>query len=89
MKLEAFSELYSYSGRMVERGGNSGLLGAAKWNFDLPPDAARRFVEDMRAYDAEKSTHVREEIAARQAGLRRRPIPQVPWQARPSYSLDG
>ena len=38
-----------------------------KWNFDLPPDAARRFVADMRAYHAEKSGAKREEIAARQA----------------------
>jgi hypothetical protein len=54
---------------MAERSGDSGLLRAAKWNFDLPPDAARRFVEDMRAYHTEKSTHKREEIAAKQAGL--------------------
>ena len=60
---------------MAKRGGDSGLLRAAKWNFDLPPDAARRFVEDMRAFHAEKSTHKREEIAAKQAGLLNEHLP--------------
>jgi hypothetical protein len=50
-------------GAMVD----NGILRAVKWNFDLPPDAARSFVEDMRAYHAEESGAKREEIAARQA----------------------
>ena len=33
---------------------------------ELPPDIARRFVEDMRAYFAEEDGHKRDEIAARQ-----------------------
>jgi hypothetical protein len=34
--------------------------------LDLPPAAARRFVEDMRAYFAETNLIKRDEIAARQ-----------------------
>jgi hypothetical protein len=60
---------------VAERSGDSGLLRAAKWNFDLPPDAARRFVEDMRAYHAEKSSQKREEIAAQQARVLNEHLP--------------
>jgi hypothetical protein len=38
-------------------------------NFDIPPTAARRFVDDMRAYHAEPNAHKRDEIAAGQAWL--------------------
>jgi hypothetical protein len=34
--------------------------------IELPPAVARRFVEDMRAYFAEKNAIKRDEIAARQ-----------------------
>jgi hypothetical protein len=61
---------------MARRSGDSGLLRAMKWNFDLPPDAARRFVDDMRAYHAEKSGAKREEIAARQAWLLNEHLPR-------------
>ena len=44
-------------------------LRIVKWNFDVPPEAARCFVEDMRAYHAEKIGHKRDEIATRQASL--------------------
>lgn len=44
-------------------------LRVVKWNFDVSPEAARSFVEDMCAYHAEKVAHKRDEIAARQASL--------------------
>jgi hypothetical protein len=34
--------------------------------LELPPDVARRFLEDMRAFFAEKNGIKRDEIAARQ-----------------------
>ena len=34
--------------------------------IELPPAVARRFVEDMRAFHAEKNSIKRDEIAARQ-----------------------
>ena len=34
--------------------------------IELPPEVARRFVEDMRAFHAEKNQIKRDEIAARQ-----------------------
>jgi hypothetical protein len=34
--------------------------------LDLPPDVARRFVEDMKAFFAEENALKRDEIAARQ-----------------------
>ena len=34
--------------------------------IELPPKVARRFVEDMRAYFAEKNAIKRDEIAGRQ-----------------------
>jgi hypothetical protein len=34
--------------------------------LELPPDVARRFAEDMRAFFAEKNGVKRDEIAARQ-----------------------
>ena len=34
--------------------------------LELPPDVARRFVEDMRAFFAEPNAIKRDEIAARQ-----------------------
>ena len=34
--------------------------------IELPPEVARRFVEDMRAFHAEKNSIKRDEIAARQ-----------------------
>jgi hypothetical protein len=34
--------------------------------IELPPDVARRFLEDMRAFFAEKNGSKRDEIAARQ-----------------------
>jgi hypothetical protein len=37
--------------------------------IELPPAVARRFVEDMHAYLAEKSAIKRDEIAARQRHL--------------------
>jgi hypothetical protein len=49
--------------------------------IDLPPDVARAFVEDMRAFFAEKSTIKADEIAIRQLlvlneylGRRERPL---------------
>ena len=33
---------------------DSGVLRIVKWNFDVPLEAARSFVDDMRAYHAEK-----------------------------------
>jgi hypothetical protein len=36
-----------------------------EWNFDIPPKAARRFVDDMRAYHGEPNANKRDEIAAR------------------------
>ncbi len=47
----------------------SGVLRMVQWNFDIPPDAARDFVADMRAYHAETDGHQRDRIAARQARL--------------------
>ena len=47
----------------------SGVLRMVRWNFDIPPDAARDFVADMRAYHAETDGHRRDQIAARQARL--------------------
>jgi hypothetical protein len=40
-----------------------------RWNFDIPPEAARDFVADMLAYHAETNGHLRDQIAARQARL--------------------
>jgi hypothetical protein len=37
-----------------------------KPNMNLPPDVARRFVEDMEAFYAEPNAIKRDEIAARQ-----------------------
>jgi hypothetical protein len=54
---------------MARLKGDSGLMRAAKWNFDLSPGAACRFVADMREWQAEKNQHKREEIAARAACL--------------------
>ena len=34
--------------------------------IDLPPEVARRFMEDLRAFFAEKNTIKRDEIAIRQ-----------------------
>ena len=48
---------------------DSGVLRIVKWNFDVPLEAARSFVDDMRAYHAEKIGPKRDEIAARQASL--------------------
>jgi hypothetical protein len=39
--------------------------------IELPPDVARRFVEDMRAYLIEPNGHKRDEIAARQLSILR------------------
>jgi hypothetical protein len=36
--------------------------------LELPPEAARRFFEDMRAFHGERSPIKRDEIAARQLG---------------------
>src|ERR1700730_18668097 len=47
----------------------SGVLRMVRWNFDIPPDAARDFVADMLSYHAEKDGHRRDQIAARQARL--------------------
>lgn len=54
---------------MARLNGDSGLMRVAKWNYDLPPGAARRFVADLRAWHAEKNSHKRDEIAARTAWL--------------------
>lgn len=43
---------------------------------DIPPDAARRFMEDMRAYHAETNAIKRDEIAARQLHALRQYQPQ-------------
>jgi hypothetical protein len=40
-------------------------------DIEIPPDVARRFVEDMLAYFAETSTIKRDEIAARQMSVLR------------------
>jgi hypothetical protein len=57
-------------GKLSTGGGpQSGVLRMVRWNFDIPPDAARDFVADMRAYHAEKDGHQRDQIAARQARL--------------------
>jgi hypothetical protein len=48
---------------------DSGGLRIVKWNFDVPLEAARSFVDDMRAYRSEKIGPKRNEIAARQASL--------------------
>jgi len=37
-----------------------------KLNMELPPEVARRFVEDMEAFHAEPNAIKRDEIAARQ-----------------------
>ena len=37
--------------------------------IELPPEVARSFIKDMRAYFAEKDAIKRDEIAARQAWL--------------------
>ena len=49
--------------------------------IEMPPEVARRFVEDMRAYFAEKNAVKRDEIAIRQLvalneylGRRERPL---------------
>jgi hypothetical protein len=47
----------------------SGVLRMVRWNFDIPPDAARDFVADMLSYHAENDGHRRDQIAARQARL--------------------
>jgi hypothetical protein len=48
-----------------------------KLNMELPPEIARRFVEDMEAFHAEPNAIKRDEIAARQLhalrGEHRRP----------------
>lgn len=54
---------------MARRKGDSGTLRMVGCNFDIPPTAARRFVDDMRAYHAEPNAHKRDEIAAGQAWL--------------------
>jgi hypothetical protein len=61
---------------MAKSKSDSGAVRMVGWNFDIPPAAARRFVEDMRAYHAEKSPHKREEIAARQAWLLNEHLPR-------------
>lgn len=43
--------------------------------IEIPPAAARRFVEDMRAFHAEKNGHRRDEIAARQLHILREHLP--------------
>ena len=47
----------------------SGVLRMVRWNFDIPPDAARDFVADMLSYHTENDGHRRDQIAARQARL--------------------
>jgi hypothetical protein len=49
--------------------------------IEMPPEVAHRFVEDMRAYFAEKNANKRDEIAIRQLvalneylGRRERPL---------------
>ena len=44
--------------------------------LDLPPDVARSFVEDMRAYFAEPNAIKRDEIAGRQLRALRRYTPR-------------
>jgi hypothetical protein len=39
--------------------------------IELPPEVARRFVEDMRAYRIEPNGHKRDEIAAWQLSILR------------------
>ena len=51
------------------------VLRTVRWNFDIPPDAARDFVADMRAYHAEKNGHQRDLITARQAQLHNDHLP--------------
>jgi hypothetical protein len=41
-------------------------------DFEIPPEVARRFVDDMRAFFAEKNGIKRDEIAARQLYTLRR-----------------
>lgn len=61
---------------MAKSKSDSGTVRMVGWNFDIPPAVARRFVEDMRAYHAEKSLAKREEIAARQAWLLNEHLPR-------------
>jgi hypothetical protein len=55
--------------RPVQSKSGSGVLRMVRWNFDIPPSAARDFVADMRAYHAETDAGRRDRIAARQARL--------------------
>ena len=55
---------------------DGGVLRIVRWNFDVPPEAARSFVDDMRAYHAERISHKRDEIAARQASLLSEHLPR-------------
>jgi hypothetical protein len=50
-----------------------------KLNMGLPPEVARRFVEDMEAFHAEPNAIKRDEIAARQLhALREHRSPRDP-----------
>lgn len=67
------------------RGRRSGVLRMVQWNFDIPPDAVHEFVADMHAYHAEKDSHRRDQIAARQARLLN---DHLPSQSRRMTALD-
>jgi hypothetical protein len=54
---------------------DTGVLRTVQWNFDVPLEAARCFVDDMRAYHAETIGPKRDEIAARQASLLSKHLP--------------
>lgn len=60
---------------MARRASDSGTMRMVGWNFKIPPAAAQRFIEDMRAYHAEPNGHKREEIAARAAWLLNEHLP--------------
>jgi hypothetical protein len=53
----------------MRRKDGNGAVRIVLWNFDVPVDVARCFVDDMQAWHAEKNEQRRDEIVKRQIAL--------------------